>query len=235
MENRPRFNWSASPGSFKLRPDEIHVWVADLQTDKNAPSWAALRSSLSPDECEKAGRFHFEIDQLKFISARGSLRQLLGRYLDCPPANLRFAYGLHGKPTLDFPPAGARLDFNVSHSGDVVLFAVALNRPVGVDVERILPMPEADDIARRFFSPLENAQLREIAPEQKMELFFFFWTRREAILKCGGQGFGDEAVIQKAFETFPGTVSPLSPLPGYSAHLAVDGHFQSLKACCWTP
>ena len=234
MGNRPRLNWEPSPGVFQLRPEEIHVWAAVMEDQKDTPAWTSLRATLSGDECEKAGRFHFEVDQIKFISARGLLRTLLGRYLDFPPAELRFAYGTHGKPVLAFPAGGARLDFNVSHSGEAALFALAWNRPVGVDVEKILPLPEADEIAQRYFSPAENAQLREISPGQKMELFFFFWTRREAILKCGGQGFGDEAVIQTAFETFPGSVSPLAPIPGYSAHLAVEGDSRSLKTWGWT-
>ena len=79
MENRPRLNWEPSPGTFQLRPEDIHVWAARLEELKDTLSWPALRATLSSDECEKVSRFHFEIDQIKFISARGLLRTLLGR------------------------------------------------------------------------------------------------------------------------------------------------------------
>jgi 4'-phosphopantetheinyl transferase len=111
---------------------------------------------------------------------------LLGRYLDEEPRNLRFSYSQYRKPSL----AGSErsLCFNLSHSDGLVLFAIACGRDVGVDVERLRELRDAEAIARRFFSVSENAALRDLPPEQRLEGFYRCWTRKEAFIKALGEG-----------------------------------------------
>src|SRR5437879_4078669 len=139
-----------SPTAFPpLTGMDVHLWAAPL--DLPAASLAAFASTLSPDEQARAARFHFDRDRGRFISGRGFLRAVLGRYLQTDPSQLKFAYSPRGKPTLAAPP-GNELHFNLAHSDGLALVAVTRVCPVGVDVERIRPLRDAEGIIERFFS-----------------------------------------------------------------------------------
>jgi phosphopantetheinyl transferase len=123
-----------------------------LRSISGEPPWiwqgfAKLRQILSPDQRERADRFHFEMDRRRGVIGRGYLRLLLGRILD-----LRFEYDEFGKPGL-IPKRAPQLQFNLSHSGGLILIAIAMGRAVGVDVERIRTDLDPDQIAARFFQP----------------------------------------------------------------------------------
>ncbi len=178
-----------------LPANEIHLWYARL--DQPARRVQQLAHTLSPDEAERAARFHFEPDRRRFTAARGFLRAILGQYLGIIPARIKFCYGPHGKPALApgalgsskrGVPEDAGLQFNLAHSGEVALYALALGQPVGVDVEQLRPIPDLDQIAARFFSTQERAALQALPPEQRQAAFFNGWTRKEAYLKALGDG-----------------------------------------------
>jgi 4'-phosphopantetheinyl transferase len=118
--------------------------------------------------------------------AHAALRDVLARYLRYAPAELVFAAGAHGKPFL--PAFGLR--FNLSHSHDVALIAVAQGREVGVDVEWIDPKFEWKLVAAEFFPPELSATWNQRPPHEARQQFFQHWVRWEAALKCRGTGFG---------------------------------------------
>jgi 4'-phosphopantetheinyl transferase len=177
--------WPKTPGHQRLPAGEVHVWSADLdQTDRDAVHLSKL---LSGDELSRASRFYFERDRERFIRGRARLRILLSGYLDVAPERIRFQYGSNGKPRLAFP-SETGLEFNVSHSGHLLLLAVALDRPVGIDVELLRPVEELSSIARQFFSAREVAELNRIPEPLQLVGFLNCWTRKEAILKAAGGG-----------------------------------------------
>jgi 4'-phosphopantetheinyl transferase len=145
------------------------------------------------------------------------LRAILSRYVAEPAESLRFANGEHGKPSLVREPGapGARVEFNLSHSEDIALVAVALERPVGVDVERWSEETEHLELAERFFSPAERDALRALAGERTTLTagFFAAWTRKEAYLKATGPG------ITRGLHHFDVSLSPGEP-----ARLVADRH-----------
>jgi 4'-phosphopantetheinyl transferase len=118
------------------------------------------------------------------VRARAALRSILARYTGTGPAALAFEYNEHGKPSL----LGAGPGFNLSHSEDVALCAVAHRRDVGVDVEWAARPVEHLKLAERFFAPGEVAVLRTVAPEGVPDAFFACWTRKEAYVKATGLG-----------------------------------------------
>jgi 4'-phosphopantetheinyl transferase len=81
-----------------------------------------------------------------------------------------------------------RIQFNLSHSGGISLVAVALDVEVGVDVERLRPMPDCLPVAERFLPPGNAAALAEIPAVEREREFFVRWTRAEAMLKARGVG-----------------------------------------------
>lgn len=91
--------------------------------------------------------------------------------------------GERGKPSFAELPA---LCFNLSHSGEVVAAAFS-DRPVGIDVERVLPR-DFQTVAARCFSPAEQKKIA--GSEAPLQEFYRLWTRRESIVKRRGEGLG---------------------------------------------
>jgi 4'-phosphopantetheinyl transferase len=219
-----------------LTRDAVHLWRAQLDLDPGA--LAGLEATLAPDEREAAGRFVFPRDRRRFLAARGVLRALLGAYLRTPPAAIRLAYGAHGKPSVLEPPS--KIEFNVAHSGETALYAVALARRVGVDLELIRMDVECDALAERFFSPRERAALAALAAADRRRAFFDCWARKEAYLKARGDGLstpldtfsvsldprGGAAVLETVDgpeERARWSVVPVPPVREYAAALVVEG------------
>lgn len=181
----PYILWKPPLEKPSLTVDKIHVWCASLQ--RSPSEIEELRAILSPDEKNRASKFHFPQHQRRFTVARGILRKLLADYLNLNPQNIRFNYLERGKPEL----VGDRcLQFNVSHSEELALYAIGLTSPVGVDVEFLRPSPDIEQIAARFFTKREYEELRSLPPLDKTVAFFRCWTRKEAYLKACGDGLG---------------------------------------------
>ena len=239
-------SWRFPPAELRLSRDEIHIWRASLNLA--APRIQALRHILAANELSKARRFHFPKDRQRFIVARGLLRTILGRYLDTEPDQLRFCYDDYGKPSLAPSSDQETLNFSLSHSDGLALYAVARGREIGIDVERVCHIPEAAQIAERFFSAHENAVFRTLDARLKQEAFFACWTRKEAYVKARGKGLslpldqfgvslvpGEPAMLLNIRgapqEAARWSLCELTPGPGYVAALAVEGH--DWRLTCW--
>ena len=188
--------WSEPPASLTLATGEIHVWR--LALDQPESVVAEFRQTLEAHELERAERFHFEKHRKHFLVGRGGLRYVLARYLDVKPQEFRFSYGEYGKPEL----VDEGLRFNMSHSHDVALFAVALDRELGVDVEHIRADFATEDIARRSFSRVEVAMFNALKKDEQVGAFFRCWTRKEAYIKAIGRG------LSEPLDAFDVTLSP---------------------------
>jgi len=144
--------------------------------------------------------------------SRDLLRAILQRYT---AGALEFAHGPHGKPYLRDAP---QLQFNLSHSGGVSLVAVALDVEVGVDVERLRPMPDCLAVAERFLAPEDAAALREAPAVEREREFFVRWTRAEAMWKARGIGlYGAGTALHGDW-----TVVPIDAGEEYAAAVAVE-------------
>lgn len=182
---------------------EVHLWSSEL--DLPGEVRRGLEKSLSPDEVERAQRFHFERDRNRFVVRRGLLRVLLGRYLEMPPRAIRFTYTDLGRPGLAGGSGTSGLQFNLSGSQGRAIYAVACEQSVGVDIERVRPIPEADRIAELYFSAVERESLRSLPPELQAIGFFNCWTAKEALLKARGYG------LSYPLNSFAVTVLPSAP------------------------
>lgn len=165
-----------------LAAEEIHIWQAalDIGSDQ-AERWSEL---LSGDERERAARFRFERDRVRYIAGRAQLRMLLAGYLDASPAELVFSYGDNDKPML----AGDGPCFNLSHSGALALYAVTADVEVGIDVELYEESFGGERIPERFFAPDEVLALRALPADLQPRGFLELWTRKEAFIKARGDG-----------------------------------------------
>jgi 4'-phosphopantetheinyl transferase len=173
--------------SFDLSASDVHVWRASLLLADSG--LAHLRDSLSLEERARAERFAVEDARVRYIAAHGILRTILSRYVNERPDSLTFTAGRHGKPSLTGPRGAVEnVCFNLAHSDDSALIAVARAREVGVDVERIRGDVESLGIAGRFFAPSEFERLRHLPSDDANRLFFTLWTSKEAYLKARGTG-----------------------------------------------
>jgi 4'-phosphopantetheinyl transferase len=169
----------------ELQADEIHLWHIDLRLDDQDLSFA--EQFILDAEREHASRFYFAGHQRRYVAGRARLRQLLSRYLDCPPLGITFETGPAGKPSLGGLHQG-ELEFNFSHCEDRALLGVTRGTVIGVDIERIRVLEDASELVRLFFSPRESRLFNSLAPEQQPEAFFNLWTGKEAFLKATGEG-----------------------------------------------
>lgn len=236
------------PGALHLRATDIDVWRVALD-EQPEDAVTFFRTLLSADEEDRARKFYFDRDRRRFIVARGILRMLLARYLGCPVSEIAFRYGPNGKPALPSDTGEVPLYFNVAHSDELALVVIAGAGEVGVDLERIRDLPDWEYIATTYFSPQEQARVRDCAPEERRLEFFRAWTRQEAVLKASGQGLGvnggapiwhagalaadgeNPAFCASALPEFK--LYPLQVAEGYAAALAVPTNVRWVTQTTW--
>ena len=253
MTNRPKTclesSWQIATGPVPLPPDEVHVWRAELDVDPVA--LRRLRETLSADEQARAERFHAPADRSRYIAGRGILRALLASYLGARAGDLRFHSNAHGKPAL-LPGSGTEdLRFNLAHSHGRALFAFAVGREVGVDLEYVEPARADHHLAERFFSPQEVTMLRTLPESVQTDAFFHCWTRKEAYLKARGEGLGcglarftvsvtpsqqTDLLLESNDSAEAGrwSLRALAPGDGYVGAVAAEGKDWSLALWQWT-
>jgi 4'-phosphopantetheinyl transferase len=173
----------ASLPSF-LPPSEIHIWLVEFERFKHEES--NLYQILSREEQEAAKNFYFAKDQYSYTIAHGTLRRILSQYLDTPADQICFGEENYGKPIIQ-SPAQPPLHFNLSHSGDRSLVAVA-HLPVGVDIEQIRPNLQYTMLSPHIMSPNEQKAFEQLPDSEKEMHFFRLWTRKEAYIKAIGKG-----------------------------------------------
>jgi 4'-phosphopantetheinyl transferase len=217
--------------------DDVEVVVARPDVGPDAVSASA--ALLSDGERQRARRFAFDRDRNRFIVTRALLRQLLAVRLGVGPESVELVSGARGKPALGGRFAASNLRFNVSHCEDVAVYAFSSGREVGVDVEAVRELPDADDVAARWFSPREYATYRALEPGERALGFFQCWTRKEAFIKALGDGLyhpldrfdvslapGEPARILRV-EDAPGErcgwgLEGFSPVPGFVAAVVAE-------------
>ena len=170
---------------------------------------------LSPAERARADRFRTGPRE-RYVAARGQLRRILSSYLEVSPAALAFGSGPHGKPVLEHGPR-----FNLSHSAALGICAVSPGREVGVDLEALRPVPEAEAIAERWMGRDARAAL-EADGQDRAVTFMRLWTRREAYLKALGIGLARAERPAEPVETCRWVVLDLDPAPGFVGALALE-------------
>lgn len=206
----PELVWAPAPENLRLLKGELLVFSASL--DLSDSRLADLTLLLSEDERARAARLRFDKDRRRFIAGRGLLRELLAWLLRVEAGLLAFGHTARGKPVLAAPASGHALHFNVAHADSLVVYAVAWDQEVGIDIERLRPIMGAEAIAERFFSQREFAQWRSVSSRLQMEAFFNCWTRKEACLKATGDGIS-ESLDQVEVSLIPGQPVRLLNMP----------------------
>ena len=247
--------WPLAPEKTALTERDVHIWGVSLEQAQS--SIDGFFYTLSADERARAQRFYFARDQRHFIVARGVLRDILSRYLELEPRALTFAYGSKGKPSLaqelvSTCSKASGLCFNLSHSGGLALYAFTYGRALGIDIEQLRDMEDAERVATRFFAAGEVQVFSSLPAHLKRDGFFNCWTRKESYIKATGDGLsmpldrfevslvpGEPARFLRV-EGGPAAAScwalrELHPAPGYAAAVCVEGEGWELQCWHWCP
>ena len=156
---------------FKIDIQECYEHIADI-----------YQLILPIDEVAKAARFKKIEDFKRFLCARYSLRIILSAFLNIKSSEIVFKFGIYNKPYLD------GIDFNLSHCGDFVVIAVS-ETPVGIDIELIKDNFNFMSILPFSFTKSEITKIEN--DSNPCKLFYWLWTRKEALLKATGEGIID--------------------------------------------
>jgi 4'-phosphopantetheinyl transferase len=171
--------------------------VDDIETDQGETSIIAVRlfavslaegndsadwQILSAAERDRADRFVAATVAARFVRMRATLRRVLSEIEGCPPEALVLLDGPHGKPALY--PRGVH--FNVSHSHSIGVIAVSAQVPVGVDLERVLPVE--GDLIEPLFAQAEQEALAALTGPDRLRALYRCWCRKEAYIKALGVG-----------------------------------------------
>jgi 4'-phosphopantetheinyl transferase len=227
-----REDWNILGDFPAINDRELHIWKADLSSSGSYDA-----RSLDQDEIARMRRFRFESDRMMFIFSHDLLRQVLAGYVKIPPQEIAYSHTEFGKPFLTQKDQHGGIEFNLSHSGDVVLIAVTKGVPVGIDVEKIKPIPDIEQIAKRFFSTGEQDDLSSLSGPEKVTAYYKCWTRKEAVIKACGEGLsmpldsfqvsllpGKAARILQNPDARPWWLVDLLPGKGYAGAAAVPGY-----------
>jgi 4'-phosphopantetheinyl transferase len=241
-------NWRRPSNRTELGKDEVHVWRASLNQDPATIS--ELSALLAPDERTRAGKYHRPVNRDHFIVARGILRKIISLYLPISPGALQFTYNEYGKPDIAGHQNDCNLNFNLSHSNDMVLYALRLEGGLGIDIEYMRDDFASLEIAQHFFAKDEVAALSSLAVEQRVKAFFNCWARKESYIKALGMGISfplDKFVVSMAPDEAPALLKvenndrepdrwkmyELRPGDGYAAAIIVEKPIGVLKQWHW--
>jgi len=175
----------ASPGA--LPPGQVDVWYVYQHKVDNPALLEAYRGWLTAEEQAAVNRFRFPHLRLQALVARALQRWVLSKYVQVAPSQWRFAKGSHGKPFVESPRVQAPA-FNLSHSGGMIVCAVAGASRVGVDVEDVNRESASTGLAERYFAPVEAADVKRLRGDAMRQQFFRYWTLKEAYIKADGRG-----------------------------------------------
>ena len=192
--------------------------------DRRPQALAKSLELLDPDERSRAARFVREIDRARFVARRAATRRIIGAAADLAPGELRWRREPDGRPVLD----GRPLSFSVSHSGDLLVVALAVAGPVGVDAERMRELPNLDGLARVALSPSEWLAWQTVPRAQRAVAFLRHWTAKEAFLKALGRGLAEDPARVTAIGS---TVSIDDGRPAWPMrHVQLGGHLIAVVA-----
>lgn len=195
----------SEPEGHEIGPGEVHLWRFPL-TNPGDPG----PGMLTDDERARADAMQSPTARRSFVASQSALRTLLSAYTGTSAPDLTFSRGAHGKPML--ASAAAPLEFNVSHSGEWGVIALA-RVPVGVDVEQVRPGRATPALEQRFLTGSERALLGRKAEADGDAAFFLVWCRKEAYLKATGFG------LAAPFSRIDSSAARLPELDGSGAQL----------------
>jgi 4'-phosphopantetheinyl transferase len=170
--------------SLEDRPQIWLSWIPQSEEIRNE-----FRSLLTDAERARMFRYTQKMDQLRFLTGRAWLRQLLSLRWHMEPLQIKLQTTARGKLFVDADREQLpTVHFNVAHSGELVLIAFHSAVEVGVDIEWLDQDMNWSEVARNVFTPEDYRQWTTMPSEQKSRDWLRRWTLQEAVEKAIGCG-----------------------------------------------
>lgn len=230
--------WIEPAAAPVLQKGEAHMWLC--------PPWtqAAVGEVLSEEERDRAAAFRREDLRTAYVGSHVALRHILAAYTQMPARQLSFTRGRWGKPGLMSSP---ELHFNLSHSRGYAVIVVALEGPVGIDLEDMSP-PAPFDVVPTICTLAEQELLARTDKDRRDDVFYALWTRKEALAKAMGLGLAldlrklgvwrglaedvsQPEICPSISAPYPWHIFALPTIPGMAAALAAPA--RSLRRMHW--
>lgn len=172
----------------ELGPLQIDLWQYPIGAPPDAQHLAHAMTLLSNEEKRRCAAFHFDKHRIEFALSHAMLRLALSQYAPVRPDKWEFLTGQWGKPEIITPALDPPLWFNLSHTDGFAVCVAGRVRHLGVDVENMNRKAPHQELAKRFFAPVEYEYLRALPRSLLREAFFRIWTLKEAYIKAEGKG-----------------------------------------------
>jgi 4'-phosphopantetheinyl transferase len=171
----------------RLTIGQVDVWLAAPDAI-DADRLRDYETLMDATERERWRRFRVPKPRLIHLVARALLRTTLSRYVDVQPTQWRFETNDYGRPHISAPQIAPDLRFNLSHTDGLVALAIAQGCEIGIDVESLDRQLNTAEIAPTVFEASELSAFQSAPEHQRRDLFFAFWTLKEAYIKARGMG-----------------------------------------------
>jgi len=172
----------------KLEHGTVHLYLCEPESITDPSLINRYHRLMTPREAEKQARFHFPRHRHQYLVTRALVRTVLSRYAPVAPEAWRFEENEYGRPHIAAAHGQSGLRFNLSHTDGLIVCAVTRDAEIGVDVENISRGGDLVQIADRFFSPSEVADLHKVPTDRQEDRFFDYWTLKESYIKARGMG-----------------------------------------------
>jgi 4'-phosphopantetheinyl transferase len=201
-----------------------------------------LLALLNQEELKRLRRYKIPAKQDQFLCSRGLLKLILSTYVGEEPTEVNLSTNPAGKPFLP----NQSIQFNLSHSKNMLVLGFGLFDHIGVDIQEEYPISNLEILLENYFSPEEQAFLDSLDPDLRQTLFFSIWSAKEAYLKALGEGFQispaalsvlPEGGERKSYllsdpnnpkPDQPWTIRELDLQSGFKGAVAVDGTLNEL-------
>ncbi|SEQ74945.1 4'-phosphopantetheinyl transferase [Nitrosomonas sp. Nm51] len=175
------------PVLFQSQTNEIHLWFTKPNTIHQTGLLKQYRSLLSEQEILKQQSYVFPNKRHNELITRSFIRNILSHYINIHPSRWQFKKDNYNKPKII--QSLLPLQFNISHSDDLILCAITQNNEIGCDVESINRNCNFLSIAKNIFSIAEYSDLINTPVGRQRSRFFDYWTLKESYVKACGLGF----------------------------------------------
>ena len=182
---------AALAGRLVCRFDSPAATVFECRQADLLEHWPSYWDVLDDGERARAERFAVEDVKRRFVLSHAALRLILARRLGGDWRDIRYDTVANGKPCLAGSAAG-RLEFNMSHSGDLMVVALSADRPVGVDVEAWRTIDRLRGLAETILAARELAVFDGLSSGDASRVLLRLWTFKEAVVKALGLGLSVE-------------------------------------------
>ena len=195
-----------------FKKGQIHVWKIFW---KDMEEYIKGKYGiLDFSEREKVAAYLRNEDKMRYMTGKVISKQIISQYLGIKEQDVKFTANTYGKPQISSSLNKKGLQFNIAHSGDVVLFAFAFDVKVGVDVEYIKEFPNYMELAEKSFS---EAEYLYIEKSRSLIAFYEVWTSKEAYVKAIGEGLShglkdfsilnyqvrEKGILQNGWKVYP--------------------------------